>query len=57
MLYVWIWGESERDIEVQGTSNEILGHSPLLLLLSDFPSIFGVYSSVVNAKEDVVGGL
>lgn len=57
MLYVWIWGESERDIEVRGTSNEILGHFSLLLLLSDFPSIFGVYSTIVNAKEDVVGGL
>lgn len=56
-MYVWIWGESERDIEVRGTSNEILGHFSLLLLLSDFPSIFGVYSSIVNAKEDVVGGL
>lgn len=55
-MYVWIWGESERDIEVRGTSDEILGHFPLPLL-SDFPSIFGVYSSIVNAKEDVVGGL
>lgn len=41
MLYVWIWGESERDIEGWGTSNEILGHFPLPLL-SDFPPIFGV---------------